>query len=112
MGSAISRQIEALEREAGLKGTDIANMTSVSKATVSRWKNGTANPQPANELRVSDLRYVVSRLQDYYSGEEIRLWLISPHPQLDGQRALDLIHQNRAVDVLEVIARLDAEAYL
>lgn len=112
MSTAISRHIADLENEGGLRGTDIANLASVSKATVSRWRNGTATPQPDNELRVSDLYYIVERLQEYYTPDEIRFWLKSPHPQLAGERALDLIHQDRAKEVLEVIARLDGEAYI
>jgi len=112
MSTAISRNIEELENEGGLKGTDIANLASVSKATVSRWRNGTATPQPVNELRVSDLYYIVERLQEYYTPDEIRVWLKSPHPQLGGERALNLIHQDRAKEVLEVIARLDGEVYI
>lgn len=96
----------------GLKGTDIANITDVSKATVSRWKTGSIRPHPRNELIVSDLYYIVRRLQEYYSPEEIRSWLIARHPQLDGQRAIDLIHQNKSIEVLKVLERLDSGAYL
>lgn len=109
---AIARYIEELEERGGLKGTDIANITDVSKATVSRWRTGTIKPQPKNGLILSDLYYIVGRLAEYYSGDEIRVWLYARHPQLDGQRAIDLIHQERAIDVLKVIDRLDSEVYL
>lgn len=109
---AIARYINDLETRGGLKGTDIANLTNVSKATVSRWVNGQASPQPKNEIRLSDLYYVVSRLQDYYNADEIRVWLNSPHPQLDGDRAIDLIHKGQLEEVLQIIRRLDSEAYL
>ena len=109
---AISRYINDLEKIGGLKGTDIANLTNVSKATVSRWVNGQATPQPKNEIRLSDLFYIVGRFQDYYDAAEIRVWLNSPHPQLDGERAIDLIHQGKMEEVLQVIKRLDSEAYL
>ena len=110
--SAIARFIGELEARGGLRGTDIANITDVSKATVSRWRNGTAKPQPDNELRISALHYVVGRLQEYYDGDEIRMWLHAPHPQLDGRRAIDLIHEGRADEVLRILNRLDAGAYL
>lgn len=110
--TSITRSIEEIETAGGLKGTDIANMTDVSKATVSRWRTGAAKPQPKNELVLSDLVYVVRRLQDYYTEEEIRTWLYSRHPQLEGQRAVDLIHNGQTVEVLKVLDRLDSDGYL
>ena len=110
--AAVTRFIAELEDAGGLKGTDIANVTDVSKATVSRWRTGTVKPQPRNELILSDLHYVVSRLQEYYDPDEIRSWLYARHPQLGGERAIDLIHEDRAIEVLRVLDRLDAGAYL
>ena len=112
MSAVIVKRIGELASRAGLAVTDIANLASVSRATVSRWKNGTATPRPEDELRLSDMRYVVERLGEYYTRDEIRRWLNSPHPQLDGARPFDLIHADRTVEVLAVIARLDAEVHL
>ena len=110
--TSIARNIEDLESLGGLRGTDIANITDVSKATVSRWRNGSIKPQPRKELILADLHYVVRRLQDYYTSEEIRTWLYARHPQLAGERALDLINSDRTVDVLAVLDRLDSDGYL
>jgi uncharacterized protein (DUF2384 family) len=108
----VSRYLGGLQDEGGLKGIDIANITDVSKATVSRWKTGAMKPHPRNELILSDLYYVVGRLQEYYSADEIRTWLYARHPQLEGQRAIDLIHQGKSIEVLQVLNRLDSGAYL
>ena len=110
--AAVPRYLGALQEDGGLKFTDIANITDVSKATVSRWKTGAIKPHPRTELIVSDLYYVVGRLQEYYSSDEIRSWLYARHPQLDGERAIDLIHQGKSIEVLRVLERLDAGAYL
>jgi transcriptional regulator with XRE-family HTH domain len=109
---AMPRYINELNEVGGLSGTDIANIADVSKATVSRWKAGTVKPQPSTQLVLSDLYFVVGRLREYYSADEIRMWLYARHPQLGGKRAIDLINQNRSEDVLRVIDRLDAEVYL
>lgn len=111
-GAAVSRVLNTLQTEGGLRGTDIAALTDVSKATVHRWLKGKAAPQPSNELLISDLTYVVQKLRDYYGPENIRLWLHARHPQLEGERAMDLIHANRTDEVLAIIARLDADAYI
>lgn len=108
----VVRFLSDLEEAGGLKGTDIANVTDVSKSTVSRWSDGKKSPHPRTQLILSDLHYVVMRLSEYYSAEEIRLWLYARHPQLDGERAIDLIHEDRAEEVLNILDRLDADVYL
>lgn len=112
ISNSITRNIENIETYGGLKGTDIANLTNVSKATVSRWRSGDARPQPKNEQVLADLVYIVQRLRDYYTEEEIRTWLYARHPQLADERAVDLIHQGRTIDVLDVLNRLDSDGYL
>lgn len=109
---AVPRFLDELNSLGGLKGTDIANITEVSKATVSRWKAGDIKPQPRSELMLSDLHYVVGRLQEFYEADEIRTWLYARHPQLNGERAIDLIHDNRTVEILAVIDRLENDVYL
>lgn len=86
MQSAVSRYIGELADIGILRGTDIANITDVPKATVSRWKAGDIKPQPKNELILSDLYYIVGRLNEYYVPEEVRAWLYARHPQLGGER--------------------------
>jgi transcriptional regulator with XRE-family HTH domain len=110
--SAVARYIEELRQIGGLKGTDIANIAKVSKATVSRWANGTASPHPRTQLILSDLHYIVGRLEEYYTADEIRIWLYARHPQLDGGRAIDLINKGQSEKVLRILERLDAGVYL
>jgi hypothetical protein len=109
---AVVQYIDELKSGGGLKGTDIANITNVSSATVSRWIAGTHVPHPATQLVLSDLHYVVGRLKEYYSAPEIRSWLYAMHPQLEGKRAIDLINEGRSEDVVAILDRLDSEAYL
>ena len=108
----VPRYIDELGEIGGLTGTDIANIADVSKATVSRWRAGAVRPQPNTQLVLSDLRYIVGRLSEYYTPEEIRTWLYARHPQLDGKRAIDLINANRSEEVLRILDRLDADVYL
>lgn len=108
----VPRYLHELQEVGGLKGTDIANITNVSKATVTRWKQGTIKPHARTQFVLSDLHYVVGRLGEYYDPDEIRAWLYARHPQLNGERAIDLIYQNRSEEVLDILERLDAEAYV
>jgi transcriptional regulator with XRE-family HTH domain len=107
MVSAVTKIIDDLRDRGGLKGTDVANVAEVSPATVSRWTAGKARPHPKTQLLISDLRYVVDRLAEFYAPEEIRLWLYSKHRLLDGERAIDLINRGEADRVLAVIESLD-----
>ncbi len=109
--SAVAKILDDLRDRGGLKGTDVANMTSVSPATVSRWTSGKAFPQPKTQLLISDLRYVVDRLAEFYSPDETRIWLYARHPLLNGERAIELIHEDRTAEVLAVIEGLDESTY-
>ena len=107
MASAVAKMIDDLRERGGLKGIDVANIAEVSPATVSRWTAGKAVPHPKTQLVISDLRYVVDRLAEFYSPEETRLWLYSKHRLLDGERAIDLINRGEADKVLSIIESLD-----
>lgn len=111
MAGAVAKLLDDLRERGALRGTDVANVTSVSPATVSRWMLGKAFPHPRTQLVISDLRYVVDRLAEYYSPDETRIWLYSKHPLFDGARAIDLIHEGRTADVLSVIESLDENTY-
>jgi transcriptional regulator with XRE-family HTH domain len=111
MPTAVAKIIDDLKERGGLKGMDVANIAAVSPATVSRWTAGKAFPHPKTQLIISDLRYIVDRLADFYSPEETRLWLYSKHRLLEGERAIDLIHRGQADKVLAVIESLDEGTY-
>ena len=63
-------------------------------------------------ILICDLRYVVDKLAEFYSPDEIRLWLNSRNDLLSGNRAIDLINAQRTEEVLEAIERLGDMAYL
>ena len=112
MFTAVSRIIEDLRAQGGLQGKDIANIVNVSTATVSRWSNGIGSPSLKTQTVIADLRFVVERLSDFYTPDEVRLWLNSRHPLLNNERAIDLINGDRTEEVLGVIERLDSGAYV
>ncbi len=112
MSTAVARIIEGLRTYGGLQGKDLANIVDVSPATVSRWSHGNGSPDLRTQTVIADLRYVVDRLSDFYTPDETRLWLHSRHPLLNGERAIDLINQDRTQEVLAVIERLDAGAFV
>jgi len=112
MSTAVARILDDLRSRGGLQGKDIANIVDVSTATVSRWANGKGSPDLRTQTVIADLRYVGDRLSDFYTPDETRLWLHSRHPLLKNERAIDLIFADRTEEVLAVIERLDASAYI
>ncbi len=112
MATAVARILDDLKVRGGLQGKDIANIVDASPATVSRWSHGKATPDLRTQTVIADLRYVVERLSDFYTADETRLWLHAGHPLLHGERAIDLINSGRTEEVLALIERLDAGAYL
>lgn len=112
MTTAVARILDDLRDRGGLKGADVANIVHVSPPTVSRWSHGKGSPPLHTQTIIADLRYVVDRLSDFYTPEEIRLWLHARHQLLNNERAIDLIYDGRTEEVLAVIERLDAGAYL
>jgi len=112
MTNVVAKTIEDLQERGSLSGVDVANVADVSKATVSRWITGKSAPQPKTQLVLSDLRYVVDRLFEFYSPDETRFWLYSRNNLLDGQIGMDLIHQGRTEEVLAAIERLSSLSYL
>lgn len=112
MPTAVARILDDLKDRGGLRGADIANIMNVSPPTVSRWSSGKGMPSLHTQTLIADLRYVVDRLSDFYQPDETRLWLHAPHPLLNQERAIDLIIDGRTEEVLAVIERLEAGAYL
>ena len=46
-------------------------------------------PQPRTQPVLSDLRYVVDRLAEFYAPDEIRAWLNARNQLLDGYRVIE-----------------------
>ena len=104
--------LERLQESGGLNDTDIAKLTGVSKKSVSEWRRGEKMPHPKTQLILSDLAYVVLRLGAFYVAKEIRAWIYARHPQLSGQSAMDLVRERRTAEVIAILDRIDADAYI
>lgn len=112
MATAVAKTISDLRRQGALIGVDVANIAEVSRATVSRWTHGKGAPQAKTQLILSDLRYVVDSLAEFYSPDEIRVWLYSRNKLLNGERAMDMINAGKTDEVLAAIERFSSHAYL
>jgi len=59
-----------------------------------------------DELRDQARSHIESILREVYEPEGVAIWMTSPHRWLGGARAVDLIAEGRAVEVLAAANRL------
>ena len=112
MSNAVAKRLELIQEHSGISGRDVAQLLATTPQTVSRWRTGQSSPQPRYLDRLLTLEWLVGQLATYYSSDEAKLWLFSPHPQLDGRRPADLIAEKRTDEVLQLIDQLDSAAYI
>lgn len=60
----------------------------------------------------ADFAYVWNRLLELYTAPDAHQWLYSVHPQLNGDRPIDLMHVGRTAEVTKILDRMDDGAYL
>jgi transcriptional regulator with XRE-family HTH domain len=110
--SALAKRLESIQEHSGISGRDVAQLLDTTPQTISRWRNGQSSPQPRHLRALLTLEWLVSQLAKYYTSDEAKLWLFSPHPLLRGQRPADLIADQRTDEVLALIDQLDSGAYI
>ena len=111
MGSAVARKLDNIRARGGISAREVAQLLDTTPQTVSRWQTGRASPQPNSLDRLLRLEWLAEQLAQFYEPDEARLWMFSPHNELDGKRPADLIVSDRMDEVLAVIDRLQSGAY-
>ena len=110
MPSAVARKIDAIKQRTRIPASSIAEMVGATPQTLSRWATGKNDPQPEHLDRLLEFDFLTERLAEFFDPEDARLWLLAPHPQLNGERPADLVAKGRQKEVLAVIARLQDSA--
>lgn len=112
MAGALSNRIEAIEKQGGISGRDVAQLLNTSPETVSRWKKGKVSPHTDRLQLLLSLEWLVSEMSELYPPEEAKLWLFSHHKLLGGDRPADRIQSGKIGDVLAIIDQLKTGAYI
>jgi putative toxin-antitoxin system antitoxin component (TIGR02293 family) len=112
MASAVGRKIEQIKERTNVPASSIAEMIGATPQTLSRWSTGRNEPQREHLDRLLEMDYLTERLAAFFKPEDVRLWLLAPHPQLNGERPAELIAEGRQKEVLDVIARLEDSAFV
>ncbi len=108
--TAIANRLDHIKSLGGISSREIAQLLDTSPQTVSRWQTGRSSPRPNALDQLLRLEWVLDQLAEFYTSEEARLWIFSPHPDLNGARAADAIREGRIDEVLAIVDRLQSAA--
>jgi uncharacterized protein (DUF2384 family) len=89
----------------------VAELLDVDKSSVTRWLQKEDLPGPANEERITALRYVIVRLMRFLKGPVAIDWLMGVNAHLGNKRPVDLLRHGRVTEVLSAIEQADHGAF-
>jgi transcriptional regulator with XRE-family HTH domain len=112
MTGALARKLEDVEKYAGVRASEVAQMLTTTPQTVSRWRRGKVEPQPDRLKQLLALAFLAEELSELYTPQEARLWLFTPLKLLDRDSPAKRIEAGRIDDVLALIAQLKDGAYV
>jgi transcriptional regulator with XRE-family HTH domain len=112
MASALAERLEKIKELGGITGRDVAQLLDTTPETVSRWTTGKIDPQRERLRRLLELEFFLTELSEFYSPEEAKLWLFSPHKLLGGETAAARIQAGKTQDVFAILDQLRSGAYI
>ncbi|HUP61680.1 MAG TPA: helix-turn-helix domain-containing protein [Thermoanaerobaculia bacterium] len=112
MASALADGLEKIKELGGITGRDVAQLLDTTPETVSRWSTGKVDPQRERLQRLLELEFFLTELAEFYSPEEAKLWLFSPHKLLRGETAAARIQAGKTEDVFALLDQLRSGAYI
>ncbi len=112
MSSAIAVRLREILTKGGVTAREVSKLLNTTPETVSRWNTGKTEPQPSSRDEILRLEWMISQLAELYPPQEAKLWLFSPHKQLEGETPADAIAEGKMEDVLKIIAQLKDGAFI
>lgn len=112
MASALAERLEKIKELGGITGRDVAQLLDTTPETVSRWSTGKIDPQRERLQRLLELEFFLRELSEFYSPDEAKLWLFSPHRALGGDTAAARIQAGKTQDVFALLDQLRSGAYM
>ena len=108
---AIANRLSQIKTQGGISAREVAQLLDTTPQTVSRWQTGKSTPHPDILDQLLRLEWVIDQLAQFYSPDEARLWIFSPHRELAGARPADAIKEGDFNQVLAIIDRLQSAAH-
>lgn len=112
MSNAIAERLRDIQSKAGVTAKEVSKLLNTTPETVSRWNTGKTDPQPTSRDDLLRLGWLVSELAELYPPQEAKLWLFSPHKQLEGETPASAIADGKMENVLKIIAQLKDGAFI
>lgn len=112
MAGALAVRIDSITKRAGIRSRDVARLLDTTPETITRWRQGRAEPRQDRLQRLLTLEWLVTELSEFYPPKEAKLWLFSPHRLLNGETPEKRIHDGKLDDVLALIEQLKTGAYV
>lgn len=112
METAVARKLDCIREFGGISDRETAQLLGTTPPTVSRWRTGRSTPRPNSLTRLLQLAWLAEQLAQVFPPDDARVWLFSPHRDLDGARPADLIANDGIDDVLVMVDRLQSAAYV
>jgi transcriptional regulator with XRE-family HTH domain len=101
-----------VERLVGLVGSNaLAGLIGVSTSQPSRWRSGKEKISAENRRRLTDLDFILDRLQLELYPDQIGPWLLGSNAHLGGARPIDVLRLKGPASVLPAIDALVTGAF-
>lgn len=110
---ALEGTLQGAQEELGFTYEQLGAALHVSERTLRRWRYHAHRPQDRHRLRIENLRELLHVLRALFPGDADRQeWLHTPNPHLRGRSPISLIRSGRIGPVLELLATLEAGAFV
>ncbi len=112
MAGIVAERLDSMRKKTGITGRDVAQLLDTTPETVSRWSSGKVEPQRDRLHRLLALEFILDELLEFYSRDDARLWLFTPHRLLSGRTPAEKISEGQDDEVRTIIAQLRDGAYV
>ena len=86
VATAVARKLDTIRASGGIGPREIPQLLEGTPPTVSRWRTGRSTPWPKSLDPLLWLEWLAAQLAQEYPPAEARVWLLSPHRDLEGER--------------------------
>jgi transcriptional regulator with XRE-family HTH domain len=112
MATALAVRLDRIKELAGITVRDVARLLDTTPEIVSQWSMGKIDPPRERLQRLLELEFFLTALSEFYSPDQAKLWLFSPHKLLGGETAAARIQLRGTQDVFALLEQLRSGAYV
>lgn len=105
-GGSVARLIVSARDSAGLTNAELAEAVGIGSRQLQNWAAGQSQPGSARLRRLLDLKYILDLVEEVYGEDGATVWLHARNRMLESKRPLDLIAEDRADEVIDLLDRI------